>query len=134
MATVNLPFIEGQQVWQVSRSRIITLGKAFLSSGHVTWAAVHGDEQFFVSEVDIKPVPELDKPLEEGEKIQINRVPWTVIRDAFPGMPGGKGAVARKIVDERQKNGDFRTFEELVARMGLSTVNWEEMKQKLDFS
>ncbi len=131
---IILAFTEGAEAWQVSMNRVVTLGKAFLSANHITWQAQFGDEKFTVSDTDLRPVPQLEKPLEEGDRIQINKVPATVIRDAFPGMPGGKGVVARKIVEERNKGGPFTTIDDLVARMGLSQVNWQEVGAKLDFS
>lgn len=134
MTSVSLPFQSGQVVWQISHNREIVLGNAFMSAGRITYTATYGDQLFTVHESDIKAVPKLEEPLKEGDRIQINRVPHTVIRDAFPGMPGGKGVVARKIVKEREDNGDFKSPEDLVARMGLGQVNWPEIVQKLDFS
>lgn len=132
--SVTLPFQAGDTVWQISASREIQLGNAFMSAGRIIYNATYGDQRFTVHESDIKPVPKLEEPLKEGERIQINRIPHTVIRDAFPGLPGGKGVVARKIVKEREDNGDFKTPEDLVARMGLSQVNWSEITPQLDFS
>lgn len=131
---ITLPFTEGSEAWQVSMNRVVILGKAFTSANHIHWQAQFGDERFMVSDSDLRPVPQLEKPLEEGDRIAINKVPATVIRDAFPGLPGGKGVVARKIVEERNKGGAFTTIDDLVARMGLSQVNWQEVGAKLDFS
>ena len=131
---ITLPYTEGSEVWQISHNRAIVLGKAFMSAGHVQWQASFGDERFMVSESDIRPIPQLDAPLQEGERVQINKVPHTVIRDAFPGLPGGKGVVARRIVEERQKNGPFKGAEDLAARMGMSQVDWSQVALKLDFS
>lgn len=131
---ITLPYTEGSEVWQISHNRSIVLGKAFMSAGHVTWQAAFGDERFMVSESDIRSVPQLDAPLQEGDRVQINKVPHTVIRDAFPGLPGGKGVVARRIVEERQKNGAFKGAEDLAARMGMSQIDWAQVALKLDFT
>lgn len=133
MTTVHLPFATGDIVWQQSHNREIILGGAFLNGGRITWNATYGDQTFVVHESDIRPVPKLEEPLKEGDRIAINKVPHTVIRDAFPGLPGGKGVVARKIVKEREDNGDFKSVDDLAARMGLSQIDWQIVGQKLDF-
>lgn len=133
MTIVNLPFESGASVWQPSRNREITLLNAFMNGGRVTWVASYGDEKFMVHESDIRPVPRLEQPLQDGDRIKINKVPATVIRDAFPGLPGGKGVVARKIVEEREKNGAFTSVEDLSARMGLSQVDWNQVGIRVDF-
>ncbi|MGL5922127.1 ComEA family DNA-binding protein [Chroococcidiopsis sp.] len=130
---IHLPFLPGDVVWQSSRAREIVLGTAFSSGGRIIWNATYGDETFNVHESDIRSVPKLEAPLKEGDRVAINKVPHTVLRDAFPGLPGGKGVVARKIVKEREDNGDFKSIEDLQNRMGLSQVNWIEVGGKLDF-
>lgn len=132
-ATVDLPFAPGDVVWHKGENKEVTLINAFASGGRVVWTAQAGDNKFTVHESDIGPIPKLEEPLKEGERIKINLVPWTVIRDAFPSLPGGKGAIARKIVTERDNNGDFKSLEDLRNRMGLGSVNWEEIGLKLDF-
>lgn len=131
---LDMVFSHGQNVWQVSENREVTIEKAFISGGKVYWTATAGDQILTISETDIAKVPELQRPLETGERIQINRVPFTVIRDAFPGLPGGRGVVARKIVSERENNGDYRSIEDLSARIGMSQVDWTEVGLKCDFS
>lgn len=131
---LDMVFSHNQTVWQVSENREITIDKAFLSGGKIFWTAIAGDNHFTVSETDITAVPELQRPLEIGERIQVNRVPFTVIRDAFPGLPGGKGVIARRIISEREKNGDYRSIEDLSARIGMSQVDWTEVGLKCDFS
>ncbi len=132
--TLQIPFDHGSTAWQQSMNREVTLDKAFISGGKVFWTATSGEEHFIVSETDLQKIPELQRPLEVGERIQINRVPFTVIRDAFPGLPGGRGVIARRIVSEREKNGDYRSIEDLSARIGMTQVDWTEVGLKCDFS
>lgn len=131
---LEMIFSHNEIVWQVSENREIAIEKAFLSGGKVFWIATSGDNTFTVSETDISKVPELQRPLETGERIAINRVPFTIVRDAFPGLPGGRGVVARRIISEREKNGDYRSVEDLSARIGMSQIDWTEVGLKCDFS
>jgi hypothetical protein len=138
--TVELPFNSGDEVWHISRNARITLGAAFLTGSLISYnyemttkdGTIHGT----VSEKDIKAVPRQDKPLESGEKLLVNCVPWTVIRDAFPGLPGGKGVMARAIVSEREgERGFFLSPDDFVKRMTLrsTSVDWLEISTQLDY-
>lgn len=139
--TIELPFATGDEVWHKSRNSRITLGAAFLNGTLISYnyemvtkdGTVHGT----VSEKDICPIPKQDKPLAEGEKVLVNQVPYSVIRDAFPGLPGGKGVMARQIVSEREgERGFFLSQEDFIKRMTLrsTAVDWLSIAPRLDYS
>lgn len=73
--------------------------------------------------------------VELGIKLLINSCTNAEIQEAFPGLPGGKGVMARKILAERNES-PFDGEVNFIDRMNSITtkVDWGELSHRLDYT
>lgn len=99
---------------------IAVLCVVLLASLGVLWLQQKG---FFAGAPVVEHSPEqrLEKPIE------LNTAAWWELRQ----VPGVSEAVAKRIVEEREKRGGFRTFDELKGVYGVGEKRLEQIRAKV---
>ena len=64
---------------------------------------------------------------EEGKKVNIN----TATQDELDGLPGIGPALAQRIIDFREENGNFKSIEDIQNVKGIGDSKFDEIKDKI---